>query len=93
MIFRLVHSSEFREKVEDYAFPNTTYPWEIYEGTFRQLGDASYTRDRALLLENDKIFADDMFYDPVLGMLDNSLARLILILLNSRVKMFTESYL
>ena len=67
--FRLVHSSEFREKVEDYAFPNTTYPWEIYEGTFRQLGDASYKLDRALLLENDKLFADEVFYDPELGML------------------------
>ena len=74
-----MHSSEFRDKVEDYTFPNTTYPWEIYEGTFRQLGDASYTRDRALLLENDKTFADDMFYDPVLSMLNNFLAHLILL--------------
>ena len=79
MNFRLVHSSEFRDKVEDYTFPNTTYPWEIYEGTFHQLADASYSRDRALLLENDKIFADDMFYDHVLGMLNNFLAHLILI--------------
>ena len=69
IIFRLVHSSEFREKVEDYAFPKTTYPWEIYEGTFRQLRDASYKLDRALLLENDKTFADEMFYGPELGML------------------------
>ena len=74
-----MHSSEFRDKVEDYTFPNTTYPWEIYEGTFHQLADASYSRDRALLLENDKIFADDMFYDHVLGMLNNFLAHLILI--------------
>ena len=79
MNFRLVHSSEFRDTVEDYTFPNTTYPWEIYEGTFRQLGDASYPRDRALLLENDKTFADDMFYDPALGILNNFLAHLILL--------------
>ena len=77
MNFRLVHSSEFREKVEDYTFPNTTYPWEIYEGTFRQLGDASYQHDRALLLENDKIFADEIFYDPKLGMLNKCLSHLI----------------
>ena len=74
-----MHSSEFRDKVEDYTFPNTTYPWEIYEGTFHQLGGASSSRGRALLLENDKIFADDMFYDPVLGMLNNFPAHLILI--------------
>ena len=79
MNFRLVHSSEFREKVEDYTFPNTTYPWEIYEGTFRQLGEASYQRDRALLLENDKTFADEIFYDPVLGMLYMYLAHFILV--------------
>ena len=64
-----MHSSEFRDKVEDYAFPKTTYPWELYEGTFRQLGNVSYKLGRALLLENDKMFADEMFYEPGLGML------------------------
>ena len=68
MFFRLVHSSEFRGKLDNYTFVNTTYPWEIYEGTFRQLGDPIYHRDRALLLEHEEPFFVETFYDTELGM-------------------------
>ena len=67
--FRLIHSYEFRGKLNDNVFSNTTYPWEIYQGTFHQLGDAYYERNRALLFENEQPFADDTFYDPALCMI------------------------
>ena len=67
--YRLVHSSAFRGKLDNYTFLNTSFPWEIYEGTFCQLGDASYKRNRALLLENEQPFVDDTFFHHTLGIM------------------------
>merc|ERR1711963_1018305 len=60
-IRQLVHISEFRDEVEDYTFPNTTYPWEFFRGSFAELGDESYQRNRVLISEEQDV--DDSFFD------------------------------
>ena len=68
--FRLVHISEFRDEVEEYTFPNTTYPWEFFRGSFAELGDESYNKNRVLLSEEREI--DDSLFDSSLGKSHNS---------------------
>ena len=62
---RLVHKSEFRDEVEEYSFPNTTYPWEFYRGSFEELGNKSYHENRVLLSEEHEL--DDSFFDASFG--------------------------
>ena len=68
---RLVHKSEFRDEVEEYSFPNTTYPWEFYRGSFAELGDKSYHKNRVLLSEEHDL--DDSFFDSNFGNLLNEI--------------------
>ena len=69
-LFRLVHVSEFRDEVEEYTFPNTTYPWEFFRGSFAELGDESYHKNRVLLSEEREI--DDTLFESSLGKSLNS---------------------
>ena len=62
---RLVHISEFRDEVEEYTFPNTTYPWEFFRGSFEELGDKSYHKNRVLISEEREI--DDSLFESSLG--------------------------
>ena len=66
-IFRLVHLSEFRDEVDEYSFPNTSYPWEFFRRSFTELGEPSFQENRALLIEEDDM--DDSFFDPNFGKL------------------------
>ena len=68
---RLVHKSEFRDEVEEYFFPNTTYPWEFYRGSFAELGDKSYNKNRVFLSEEHDL--DDSFFESDFGNLLNEI--------------------
>ena len=63
-----MHSNAFREEVQDYSFPNSTYPWEVvHSPSFSELGNKEFKKERALLIEDEVI--DDSFFEPGLGMI------------------------
>ena len=67
--FRLIHSFEFGAERDDYVFPATTYPWEIFTDSFSALGNPGFQQNRALLLED--VTLDASFFEQGLGKATN----------------------
>ena len=62
-----MHSSAFRDKIDNYHLPNTSYPWEILHSTsFSELGGNKFKNDRAILLEDEAV--DNSFFEHDIGM-------------------------
>ena len=66
----MIHSnfSEVQSILDEkanYIFVNATYPWEVYNGPFANLGVDSFHYSRALILEN--LYLDRDFFDIFLG--------------------------
>ena len=67
--FRLIHSLEFKKGLDDYTFLNTSYPWEVFTGSFYELGNQKFHHNRALLLEDEQydrsLFESDLGKKPL----------------------------
>ena len=66
----MIHSnfSEVQSVLDEkanYIFVNATYPWEVYNGPFANLGVDSFRHSRALILED--LHLDKDFFDTFLG--------------------------
>ena len=66
----MIHSnfSEVQSVLDEkanYIFVNATYPWEVYNGPFANLGFDSFRHSRALILED--LHLDKDFFDIFLG--------------------------
>ena len=63
-----MHSFAFREEVQEYSFPNSSYPWEVvHTPSFSDLGNKKFQKERALLIEDEAL--DEAFFEPSLGMI------------------------
>ena len=52
-------------KDRGYNFTNSSYPWEIYKGSFYNLSNPKLKKGKAILLEDT--YLDDSFFSPSVG--------------------------
>ena len=62
-VFRRLDAIEYKNL--KYQFINTSYPWEIYRGSFSNLSDPYFKQSRSVLLED--VYLDDTFFDSDLS--------------------------
>ena len=89
----IIHDSFFFSELQsvldekkNYIFANATYPWEVYNGPFANLGVDSFRYSRALILEN--LHLDKDFFDTFLGSKQNNAKQPFLNLLISHTHMY-----